>query len=84
MSEDIWKFYLAYKTIICNAIFFIKWCSVSGLDFLDVKKMEQNIEKNISTVIPESKEFLKQDLLSGQFFVYDLVKEELLKKLKVT
>ena len=85
MSEDIWKFYLAYKTIIYNAIYFIKMSSVSGLDFLDIKKMEQSIEKYISTVIPESKKFLKQDLLSRQFFVYDLVKEKLLnKKLIVT
>ena len=84
VSEDIWKFYLAYKTIIYNAISFIRLSSVFGLDFLDIKKMEQNIEKYISTVIPESKEFLKQDLLSRQFFVYDLVKEKLLKKLIVT
>ena len=81
VSENIWKLYLAYKTIICNAIFFIKWSSVSGLDFVNIKKMEQNIEKYISTVIPESEEFLKQELLSRQFFVYDLVKEKLLKKI---
>ena len=84
VSEDIWKLYLAYKTIICNAIFFVKWSSMSGLDFLNVKKMEQNVEKYISTVVPENKEFLKQDLLSRQFFVYDLVKEKLCKKLIVT
>ncbi|MCZ0933049.1 MAG: hypothetical protein OXJ52_07855 [Oligoflexia bacterium] len=84
VSKDIWKFYLAYKTIIFNAISFIKLSSVSGLDFLDVKRMEQNIEKYISTVIPESEGFLKQDLLSRQFFVYDLVKEKLFKKLIVT
>lgn len=84
VSEDIWKLYLAYKTIIFNAIFFIECSSVSGLDFLNVKKMEQNIEKCISTVIPEMKEFLKQDLLSRQFFVYNSIKEKLLKKLIVT
>lgn len=83
VSEDIWKFYLAYKTIIYNAIFFIKWSSVSGLDFVNIKEIEQNIGKYISTVIPESKEFLKQDLLSRQFFVYDLIRKKLLKKIEI-
>ena len=83
VSKDVWKFYLAYKTIIFNATSFIQISSVYGFDLLDVKNIEQNIEKYISTVIPESKEFLKQDLLSRQFYVYDLVKEKLLKKLIV-
>ncbi len=83
LSEDVWKLYSAYKRIILNAIFLIRWSSISGLDFLNFKKMEQNIEKHISPVIPEDKEFLKRDLLSRQFFVYDAVKEKLLKELKM-